>query len=902
VKLKHFNIDEFTQDLPEITADKIDENCKLTPAGLFSQQIFGPLRSYKCGCSRSIYRGPHGDEDVCKVCNVEITSSEERAKRYAKIALPFPILNPLIYMIILKAKPGIKKVLYNMLFYKVEYIFNDEAELVEFDPNVDDPAKKLVGVEGTKSYILYLCKDSEKPELKFITDNEDIMICNNVIVMPPAFRNINKNNNGSYTTDALNRNYRELLMRTSRIRDMNFEIKENSDIHIIYFRAIQTHAIEIYEYIMDKLSKKNGLIRGNILGKRVDFSGRAVISPDPTLHLDECRIPYLILLEMFKPKLITYLVNRKVVNRHNKASELIDKCIVENDTQLMTYLEDFVKNRVCILNRQPTLHRMSVLAFHIKINPGNTIMIHPLICGAYNADFDGDQMAIYIAVTDRCAKDINEKIGIWNNLLSPADGEIVPKPNQDIILGIYTATKNNTNKRYEYKNVVMSKERLLFNQCLPEDYHVINETVDNKLLKTILNDIVLKYSPLVSMKVLDAVKELGFRLSTKYGYTLSIDDLHDPEFDAFSDSLTGDIQKDMLKISTNKKIHAKIKKKPYYIFTESGARGSMDQLLQLTVARGYVADVTNKLRPDLIRASLVRGMKQKDYFNSAWGTRKGLLDTALSTSSSGYITRQLIYSTVNMELGDVDDCKTTEYMNLEVIVRDKTGRIDDSKSEALARTLIWRYIVGKDGSLFLITRDNYKALIGRKIQLRSPIYCKSKHICKKCYGNVSNILHSTQIGIVATQCIGERITQLVLRSFHTSGVAQGSGENNQNQDIISGMSLVNKLFHKPTDLKEVNEPIDLVLALNSIFSQYGNIMLVHYETIASAMMWSDKKMWRTIPNRNNFPYKFESILKIPSISSWLLGISFARLKNRLLDGVTSSSADTPSAISKLFRL
>ena len=906
LRLKHFNIDEFAQDLPEILEDKIEESCKITSTGLFSEQIFGPIKSYKCGCTRSIYRGPHSDDEYCKVCNVEIISSEVRSQRYARVKIPFSIINPLIYMLVLKAKPSIKNIIYNMLYYKKAYLFiqnaSDETELIEFDPNADDSSQKMQGADGVKKLILHYAETNNKPEFEFIKQNKDIILINNLIVMPPAFRNFSKNNSGTYVTDVLNKHYTILLKRIKRINEMSFDIKKDSEIFETYFKTIQIHSIAIYEYIMEKLSKKTGLIRGNILGKRVDFSGRAVISPDPTLNLNECRIPYLILLEMYKPKLITYLVNRKVVNRHNKASELIDKCIIENDRVLVPILEDFVKDKVCILNRQPTLHRLSVLAFKVKISSSNTIMIHPLVCSSYNADFDGDAMAIYVSMTDKCTEDINNKIGIWNNLISPTDGMIVPKPNQDIILGIYTATKNNTGKKFEFKNKKLTKSRYLFNKCLPENYPVIDEMVDKKVLMNILNDIALNYNSKECMRTLDAVKELGFSLSTKNGYTLSIDDIYVEEFEQFAKSITGtNIKENIYKLNNNKNIINKIKKKPYHIFIESGARGSLDQLNQLVVARGYVADANNKVRPYMINSSLSTGLNQRDFFESSWGTRKGLLDTALSTSSSGYLTRQLIYSTVNMELSDVEDCKTNEYLEIDVAVRNSNGSIDESNSDALAKTFIWRYIAAPDGKLMLITNENYKAIIGRHIKLRSPIYCKGKHICKKCYGNLSNILHSDQIGIIATHCIGELSTQLVLRTFHTSGVAKDSDENNNNSDIISGIGIVNKLFHKPSAVKGIETPLDLAMALNQVFSLYGKIMFVHYEVIISAMMWSDKKMWRTLENRNNYPFKFESILKIPSMGSWLLGISFSRLKNKLLDGLISGDADTPSSISKLFR-
>lgn len=906
MRLKCFDIDSFSEDLSCIKDDKIEESGKLTSGGLFSQQIFGPIKSYKCACTRNIFKYSSENEEICQVCGVELISSEERSKRYAKIKLPFPIINPLIYMLVLKAKPSIKDIINNTLYYNKCYKFNEddnkETELVIFDSSSDHESERLEGAEGVKKIILYLCSKSDKPEFNFISENVNLILLNNLLVMPPAFRNFSKGSNGTYTTDVLNKNYTELLQRIKRLNDMNFDYKENSDIHKIYFKSIQKFSIQIYEYVVEKLSKKTGLIRGNILGKRVDFSGRAVISPDPTLNLDECRIPYLILLEMYKPKLITYLVNRKVVNRHTKASELIEKCILENNKYLVPFLEDFIKDKVCILNRQPSLHRLSVLAFKIKISPHNTINIHPLCCSSYNADFDGDQMAVYIPTTEKCADDININLGIWNNLISPTDGMIVPKPNQDIILGIYTATKFNSGKTFLYKNVKLSKNRYLFNKCLPESYPVVDEIVDKKVLMNILNDIALNYNSKECIKTLDSIKNLGFELSTEHGYTLSIDDLYIEEFEYFVNTLNGSIKDNIYKLNNNKSINNKIQKKPYYIYIESGARGSIDQLNQLIVSRGYVADANNKIRPNMIRSNLTTGLNQREFFESCWGSRKGILDTALSTGSSGYLTRQLVYSTVNMIIGEEKDCQTKDYLEMDVVVKNSNGTINESKSEDLAKSLIWRYIVSSDEkTTILITKDNYKVLIGRKIKLRSPIYCKSKHICKKCYGNLNNILHSDQIGIIATHALAERTTQMVLRTFHISGQVKETGDSDENKDIISGIGIVNKLFHKPSNIKGIESPIDLVMALQSVFSQYGNLMNIHYEVIVSSMMWTDKKLWRLSENRNNNPYTFESILKIPSLGSWLLGISFARLKNKLLDGLVNEEIDTPSSITNLFR-
>lgn len=505
--------------------------------------------------------------------------------------------------------------------------------------------------------------------------------------------------------------------------------------------------------------------------------------------------------------------------------------------------------------------------------------------------FIQDCMAIYFPSTEQSIKDVNEKIGIWNNLLSPTDISIVPKPNQDIILGIYSSTKDDVSDNMkEYKNIKMTQGRINFNLCLPEDYEPINETINDKKLNTILNDISLKYSPDVVMKTLDAIKDLGFMSSTLEGYTLGIDDLYNPKLEEHANNLTGNVKEDMAYIQSNKDVKKLLEESNYAVFINSGARGSWDQTKQIVLTRGYVADATNKIRPELIRSSLVKGMSPKEYFSSCWGARKGLLDTAVSTGDSGYLTRQLIYSTVPIELdSELDDCKTEEYLELEVT------------SEKMAKCLLWRFYWDDElNRLRKITSYTYKKIIGKKIKLRSPIYCNSKHICKKCYGDHYKILHGNQIGIIATQAIGERTTQLVLRTFHIGGLAQGSHESD-NEDIISGMSIANKLFHKPESLG-ITSPDQFVTMIHKIFGQYGAIRLVHYEVIITSMMWYNDKMWRVTDNRKNFPFQWVSILQTPAKHSWLLGCAFANLKSKILEGLIKNQEDNETSLTKLFDL
>lgn len=466
--------------------------------------------------------------------------------------------------------------------------------------------------------------------------------------------------------------------------------------------------------------------------------------------------------------------------------------------------------------------------------------------------------------------------------------------------------KYDLNKKINYKGKTISYGRKLFNECLPEDYPLIDEVVDKKRLIEILNDIVLNYPPNISIETLDKVKELGFTVSTEVGNTLSFDELYDEKLMKFSDSLKDEdgVQNNMKKINNDKNINSIIQSKPCYNFIKSGARGSVEQLRQLILSRGYIADMNNKIIPKIVKSSLIKGLTPDEFFMSSYGSRKGLMDTAVSTSASGYLTRQLIYSTVNTELDtELDDCGTQDCLELLIYVKDKDGKLDENATDKLAKSLIWRYISVNGDKPYLITKNNYKALIGRKIKLRSPIFCKGKHICKTCYGNLHKILHSNQIGIIATQAIGERSTQMVLRSFHTSGGVSNTNEDESNKDIISGISVLNKLLHRPFEVLKTNDVREFVIKFHSLFSDYGSINMVHFETIISSIMFTDDgRKWRTLKNRNNFPYKFESILKTPTLNSWLLGVCFSRLKSKLLDGMVDKRVDIPNSISKLFRL
>lgn len=441
--LKLINTDLICKDLREVNNQKIFESGKFSKTGLFSLQIFGPLKSDSCACNKITYRGRLLRDSTCKKCEVDIVSSEERRKRYAKIELPIPVLNPIFYYIITLTKSSAKEILNGMLTYSSRYYFNSEGIITKIGEGeqVEEGAEVLTGLKGVLKYIEHLVETNDKAEFQFIRDNFDKTVMHNVLVIPPDFRPCGNNASNKHIIDSINELYRSLITSCNKVKKIPYDIDENTDIYKTNFKYIQINVMKLFEYILTKMSKKEGLLRANILGKRVDFSGRAVISPDPTLTLDRCRIPYWMILEVLKPQIVTHLVNRRICKRYNQAVKLVENCIKSKSTELFDIVSEFCNNKLCILNRQPTLHRLSVLSFKVSIHLGNTIQIHPMICHPFNADFDGDAMALYFPITERSIKDTYEKIGVWNNLISQTDITLVPQPSQDIILGIFSVTR-----------------------------------------------------------------------------------------------------------------------------------------------------------------------------------------------------------------------------------------------------------------------------------------------------------------------------------------------------------------------------------------------------------------------------------------------------------------------------
>lgn len=875
---KLLNYTQFCEDLDEVTSLKAFSKRKFHPEGLFSEQIFGPLRNYTCQCG--IYHGPSKEGNTCDICNVLITNSNIRRTRFAKITLPIKIVNPIMYDLFVEmSNKAIKKMLDNLMYKdkSILYVDNEEFKITMDASEIPTGAEKWEKTEAIYILVKNISENlaEENESWNIIVENIDNFLINEIIVLPPELRPVAEKQQGTkHLVDPINLLYKYILTKKIIIERTIIDVYRDKELYYDYFKQLQYKVKELYNDLLKKLAKKKGIIRGNILGKRIDFSGRAVISPDPTLKLDECKLPYVMVLEIYKLPIAKKLLHVGRFKILNKAINFVEECGKKHSYLLLNLCKEIVKDEYCILNRQPSLHRLGMLGFKVKVTRENVIKIHPLICPPFNADFDGDQMAVYIPISKEARQEIIDKIYVGVHLNSPADESLTTTPSQDIILGIYFLTSDLFSPtKYTYKNKEILIGEAKFNQQLPLDYPLIEGIVNKDRLLDILNDIKDTYPIEEIIKTLDKIKEVGFKYATLFGCTLSLEDFAIKDIDVITKDIYSkkDIREQLIAFSSPEIVEMLKQNFNYSYMIESGARGSWEQVRQLVVSRGFVSNFDGEILPTPIKHSLLEGLTQKEFFNSTYGCRKGLLDVALNTGTSGYLSRKLIFTGANLQLNlDLEDCSTTDL--LKVIVHNPLK----------ARMLINRWVLKEDKSgLYKITKDNYKSIINKEIEIRTPMLCKSPGICKTCYGDLYKTLHSRFVGIIAAQTLGERGTQLVLRTFHTSGSAVIKGEDSdmKQKDIIGELSEVSKLLHK-FDEKDYTTIVD------SLFDVYNkSIYHVHYECIVAQLMWHDHQKWRLIPNRNKISPKYYSIQSVANQESWVLSMAFSNPKKAILNGI-----------------
>lgn len=572
------------------------------------------------------------------------------------------------------------------------------------------------------------------------------------------------------------------------------------------------------------LSGKEGIFRKNLLGKRVDYSGRSVITVGPTLKLNECGVPLYIAVKMFTPFVIGKLIEEGIVYNPKQAEKLIK----EEDPLALVYLQEAVKDKYVLLNRAPTLHRLSIEAFKIKLMPGKTIRLHPLVCPSFNADFDGDQMAIHLPISEQAQEEARELIAADKNILVPASGEPTITHSQDMVLGMYYltndedaseaitgrfATMDGVMHSFHSGNVDIKDRvslmrdgdviettvgRVLFNTILPEELRFVNKTLTKKDLKKTLSLIFDVCGRQATVDAADAIKDLGFRYATQSSTSINVTDMIVPEekdeliktgedqaneiYNYFYKGFLSENEKHRLIINTwnniKNKIEGHIKEvigpgNDMYTMTNSGARGSISNTTQISGMKGLVLNQLGEIIELPIKRTYAEGLTPIEYFITAHGGRKGKADTALRTAESGYLTRKLCDSSQEVIVRQ-EDCGTHQSL---IISRDEYS--DNAWDEQLYGRVVAQDVTDERGTVLVaanesVDKQSLEAINNANvdtIHIRSPLTCHSvSGVCQKCYGydlsTRSMVQVGTPVGIIAAQSIGEPATQLTLNTFH----------------------------------------------------------------------------------------------------------------------------------------
>lgn len=686
------------------------------------------------------------------------------------------------------------------------------------------------------------------------------MILETIPVIPPDLRPMVQLDGGRFATSDLNDLYRRVINRNNRLKRLldlgapkiivNNEKRMLQEAVDTLFdngrrgRPITGPGNRPLKSLSDMLKGKQGRFRQNLLGKRVDYSGRSVIVIGPELKFYQCGLPKQIALELFKP----FVMKRLVDLGHAPNIKGVKRLVERAHPVVWDVLEEVIKEHTVLLNRAPTLHRLGIQAFEPVLVEGKAIQIHPLVCMAFNADFDGDQMAVHLPLSAEAQAEARILMLSTNNILSPANGKPIATPTQDIVLGCFYLTIEEEGVKGEGRvfssgeEAVLAQQfnevdlralievglngrrvkttvgRILFNQALPEDYEFINIPVGKKELADIVSDCVDRYELAQTVDVLDKVKSLGFRYATRAGITIGLEDIKVPKAKwemlnqpeqavekierQYRRGLITDVERHqrMIEIWTKatEDVTEAMEKNfdvgnPIYLMATSGARGNLKQIRQLAGMRGLVVNPKGDIIDRPIKTNFREGMSVLEYFISTHGGRKGLADTALRTADAGYLTRRLVDVVQDVIVRD-EDCGTDDNIFLPVV--DKEGELNQSligrlTSKQVTHPKTKKAIIGPGEEIKTRILNEIREAGVEMVAVRSVLTCETKHgICQKCYGTslaAGRLVDIGEaVGIIAAQSIGEPGTQLTLRTFHTGGVV--------GEDITHGLPRVVELF------------------------------------------------------------------------------------------------------------
>ena len=916
--------------------------------GLFCERIFGPSKDWECHCGK--YKKIRYKGVVCDRCGVEVTKASVRRERMGHIALAAPVSHiwyfkgiPSRMGLILDLSPRtLEKVLYfasyivldkgetdlqyKQVLSEQEYQEARESwgkgfrvgmgaesilellQAIDLEKEYEDLTEGLKGATGQKR--ARIVKRLEVVEAFRESGNKpEWMIMTNVPVIPPDLRPMVQLDGGRFATSDLNDLYRRIINRNNRlkrllelgapdiiVRNEKRMLQEAVDALIDNGRRgrpVTGPGNRALKSLSDMLKGKSGRFRQNLLGKRVDYSGRSVIVVGPELKIYQCGLPKEMAIELFKPFVMKELVQNGTAHNIKNAKKMVERL----QPEVWDVLEDVIKEHPVMLNRAPTLHRLGIQAFEPILVEGKAIKLHPLVCTAFNADFDGDQMAVHLPLSVEAQAECRFLLLSPNNLLKPSDGGPVAVPSRDMVLGIYYLTQerpgatgegkifksvNEAILAYENQAITLHSKikvrvtktmpggeeitgivestlgRFIFNEIIPQDLGFVDrEKEENKLLleidfhvgkkqlKQILEKVINTHGATATAEVLDAVKAIGYKYSTRAAMTVSISDMTVPpqkpqmiqQAQDTVDRITKNFKRGLIteeerykevvetwKATDDKLTEALLsgldKYNNIFMMADSGARGSDKQIKQLAGMRGLMADTTGHTIELPITSNFREGLDVLEYFMSAHGARKGMSDTALRTADSGYLTRRLVDVSQELIIHEVDCAKKDAPIPGIFVKAFMDGK---EEIESLQERITGRYlcydIVDKDGNVLVkknhMVTPKRAELICKKgvnengepltqIKIRTILTCRSHSgVCAKCYGaNMATgepVQVGEAVGIIAAQSIGEPGTQLTMRTFHNGGVAGG--------DITQGLPRVEELFEarKPKGLAIITE-------------------------------------------------------------------------------------------------
>ncbi len=906
--------------------------------GLFCEKIFGPTKDWECSCGK--YKRLRYKGVVCEKCGVEVTKSKVRRERMGHIELAAPVSHiwyfkgiPSRMGLVMDVSPrALEKVLYfaSYIVTRVDEGVPDlyekqlltETEYREFKREYGDKFEANMGAEAIRDLLRKIDLDEISKDLREQLDDAtgqkrvritrrlevieafrtsgnkcEWMILDCIPVIPPELRPMVQLDGGRFATSDLNDLYRRVINRNNRLRKLmdigapeiivrneKRMLQESVDALIDNGRRgrpVTGAGNRPLKSLSEMLKGKQGRFRQNLLGKRVDYSGRSVIVVGPSLKFYQCGLPKNMALELFKPFVMRELVERELAHNIKSAKRMVERVRPE----VWDVLEDVIKDHPVLLNRAPTLHRLGIQAFEPVLVEGKAIKLHPLACTAYNADFDGDQMAVHLPLSAEAQAEARLLMLSTNNILALKDGKPITTPSQDMVLGMYYLTmdrkshvkgdgmtfmdekemlhayacgwvhlhshvkvrrfKDEEDKRG--KIVESTVGRFMINRAIPQDLGFvdrekdpygleIDQVINKKLLGKIIDRCYKLHDNLETAAFLDEVKSLGYHYSTIGAMSISMGDveipdekpeiLHQADLDvekyekAFRKGLISDeeryehvidIWNEATDHLTDKVMEGFGELNNIFIFADSGARGSKNQIRQLAGMRGLMASPSGRTIEVPITSNFREGLDVLEFFMSTHGSRKGLADTALRTADSGYLTRRLVDVSQQVTVTE-EDCGSDNYI---VAKSFKDGRemIEEMHDRIEGRTSYEDVHHPETGALLVKAGDmigskEAEAIIAagiEEVKIRSVLGCNSEDgVCAKCYGeNMATgrpVGIGEAVGVIAAQSIGEPGTQLTMRTFHTGGVAAAA-------DITQGLPRVEELFEvrKPKGLAIIAE-------------------------------------------------------------------------------------------------